>query len=158
MIRISTSTANETAFVEMISNMMNSGFCKEIIIVTDDDKKNPCRFNGEDNIKQILTEMAISPNLIGYRYIIKALEIITKAGGKKISLSKEIYPEIASAFNATCSSVDRAVRYAIYVAFQRGNKKLIEEMFGIGCMDSSSYPTAARFIYTLSERVNQHEN
>lgn len=158
MIRISTSTANETAFVEMISNMMNSGFCKEIIIVTDDDKKNPCRFNGEDNIRQILKEMAISPNLNGYKYIIKALEIIGDSGGKKLNLSKGIYPEIANTFKVNPSSVDRAVRHAIYVAFHRGNKKFIEEIFGNACMDSSSYPTAARFIYTLSERVNQHEN
>lgn len=154
MIRITTSTSNEAAFVELISKMLNSELCEEIIIITNDDKKNPKLFDLEDNIQRILKEMAISPNLNGYKYIIKSLEIIAKAENEKLSLSKEIYPEVARHFRVPISRVERGIRHAVCVSFQKGNKRIIEEIFGRGYSDGENHPTNSQFIYTLAERVN----
>lgn len=154
MIRITTSTSNEAAFVELISKMLNSEFCEEIIIITNDDKKNPKLFDLEDNIQRILKEMAISPNLNGYKYIIKSLEIMAKSENEKLSLSKEIYPEVARYFKVPMSRVERGIRHAVCVAFQKGNKRIIEEIFGCGYSDGENHPTNSQFIYTLAERVN----
>ena len=63
------------------------------------------------NIHDYLIESGIYPNLKGFRYIIKAVEIVKK--NPAISFTRELYPEIAKIFNATTSSVERGIRHIV---------------------------------------------
>lgn len=74
-------------------------------------KKSNIKENENMNIHDYLIESGIYPNLKGFRYIIKAVEIVKK--NPAISFTRELYPEIAKTFNATTSSVERGIRHIV---------------------------------------------
>ncbi|SDE51577.1 Sporulation initiation factor Spo0A C terminal, partial [Bhargavaea beijingensis] len=69
------------------------------------------------------------------------------------SVTKVLYPEIAEKFNTTPSRVERAIRHAIEVAWNRGNYEVISKMFGYTVHHMKSKPTNSEFIAMVSDRL-----
>lgn len=62
------------------------------------------------NMREFLINNDVYPNLTGYNFLIRAVEIIKK---RKILITKELYPQIAKEYNTTASRVERAIRHII---------------------------------------------
>ena len=69
------------------------------------------------------------------------------------SITKELYPSIASSYDTTSSRVERAIRHAIEVSWVRGDYNLMEEIFGNSIDFDRSKPTNSEFIVTLADRL-----
>ena len=68
-------------------------------------------------------------------------------------ITKLLYPSIAKKYNTTSSSVERAIRHAIEVAFGRGKLDTINEMFGYTISAGKGKPTNSEFIALIADKI-----
>lgn len=83
-----------------------------------------------NEITNLLKALGIPTNIKGFEYIRHAMVIKCLYPEKHLSLSKKLYPEIASYYSTTCARVERACRHGIQIGYGRGNPKQYNEIFG----------------------------
>lgn len=107
----------------------------------------------ERDITEILHEIGIPAHIKGYLYlrtaILKTYENVDFLG----QITKVLYPEIAKKYSTTSSRVERAIRHAIEVAWNRGNVDAIDEIFGYTISASKAKPTNSEFIAMISDKL-----
>ena len=109
--------------------------------------------NLQISITKILHELGIPSHIKGYQYIREGISIIYTKPQKIGGITKELYPEIASKYNTTNSRVERAIRHAIEVSWNRGNWDLMEEIFGHSVDIDRAKPTNSEFIVTIADKL-----
>ena len=109
--------------------------------------------NLEKSVTKMLHELGIPSHIKGYQYIRKAITIIYNNPELTFSITKELYPKIAKTFNATSSRVERAIRHAIDVSWNRGNWQLMEDLFGHSVDVDKAKPTNSEFIVTIADNL-----
>ena len=107
----------------------------------------------ENEITEILHEVGIPAHIKGYMYlrtaIMKTYDNIDILG----QVTKVLYPEIARNYNTTSSRVERAIRHAIEVAWNRGKIDAIDEIFGYTINNHKGKPTNSEFIALIADRL-----
>lgn len=86
--------------------------------------------NLEISITRMLHELGMPAHIKGYQYIRDGIIMIYNNPDIIGGITKELYPDVASKYNTTVSRVERAIRHAIEVSWNRGNWDLMEEIFG----------------------------
>ncbi len=109
--------------------------------------------NVQVSITKMLHELGIPSHIKGYLYIREATNIIFKKPGVIGAITKELYPELAKKFNTTVSRVERAIRHAIEVSWNRGNIDFMEELFGYSVDIDKAKPTNSEFIVTIADKL-----
>jgi len=104
-------------------------------------------------ITNLLHSLGIPSHIKGYSYIRDGIEMLYKDSSLVGSITKELYPSIASTYDTTSSRVERAIRHAIEVSRVRGDYNLMEEIFGNSIDFDRSKPTNSEFIVTLADRL-----
>ncbi|MDR0293107.1 MAG: sporulation initiation factor Spo0A C-terminal domain-containing protein [Oscillospiraceae bacterium] len=105
----------------------------------------------EAQITHILREMGIPAHIVGYQYVREAI-VITVCDRKMINaVTKELYPALAKTFSTKPSNVDRAMRYAIEVAWGRGDTEILRSFFGYRLGSKAGRPNNSEFIATISD-------
>ena len=104
-------------------------------------------------ITNLLHSLGIPSHIKGYNYIRDGVEMLYKDSSLVGSITKELYPSIASTYDTTSSRVERAIRHAIEVSWVRGDYNLMEEIFGNSIDYDRSKPTNSEFIVTLADRL-----
>lgn len=105
----------------------------------------------ETHIVSLLHEIGIPAHIMGYRYLKDAVLITLQDKDAINSITKIIYPEIASKNHTTPSRVERAIRHAIEIAFTRGNSDFIASLFGYSINPNTGKPTNSEFIAIISD-------
>ena len=105
------------------------------------------------SITKILHELGIPSHIKGYQYIRESIILLYNRPEIVGGITKELYPEIASKFNTTVSRVERAIRHAIEVSWNRGNIDLMEEIFGHSVDIDKAKPTNSEFVVTLADKL-----
>jgi two-component system response regulator (stage 0 sporulation protein A) len=108
------------------------------------------------DIELIVTEtihnLGVPAHIKGYHYLRTA--IISAINKQHIdSITKTLYPEVANAYSTTASRVERAIRHAIEVAWDRGNSDVINSFFGYTVNSYKGKPTNYEFIALISDRL-----
>ena len=109
--------------------------------------------NLQVSITKMLHELGIPSHIKGYQYIREAVGIIFSNPDVIGGITKELYPELAKKFNTTVSRVERAIRHAIEVSWNRGNLDFMEELFGFSVDIDRAKPTNSEFIVTLADKL-----
>lgn len=104
-------------------------------------------------ISRLLHQLGIPSHIKGYSYIRDSVFIFYKHFENYSGITKEIYPEIANKYATTASRVERAIRHAIEVSWNRGDYDLMEEIFGNSVAFDRAKPTNAEFIATIADRI-----
>ena len=107
----------------------------------------------QSSITKILNELGIPSHIKGYQYIRNAIGIIYERPETIGGITKELYPELASKFDTTVSRVERAIRHAIEVSWNRGDWDLMEEIFGHSVDIDKAKPTNSEFIVTIADKL-----
>ncbi len=107
----------------------------------------------QSSITKILHELGIPSHIKGYQYIRNAIGIIYERPETIGGITKELYPELASKFDTTVSRVERAIRHAIEVSWNRGDWDLMEEIFGHSVDIDKAKPTNSEFIVTIADKL-----
>ena len=109
--------------------------------------------NIQVSITKILHELGIPSHIKGYQYIREGISIIYERPEVVGGITKELYPELAEKFNTTVSRVERAIRHAIEVSWNRGSWDLMEEIFGHSVDIDKAKPTNSEFIVTIADKL-----
>lgn len=104
-------------------------------------------------ITKMLHELGIPSHIKGYQYIREAVNIIFENPSVIGGITKELYPELAKKFNTTTSRVERAIRHAIEVSWNRGNLDFMEEIFGYSVDIDKAKPTNSEFMVTIADKL-----
>ena len=109
--------------------------------------------NLQISITKILHELGVPSHIKGYQYIREGISIIYERPEVIGGITKELYPDIASKFDTTVSRVERAIRHAIEVSWNRGDWDLMEEIFGHSVDIDKAKPTNSEFIVTVADKL-----
>lgn len=107
--------------------------------------------NLEQEVTKVIRELGIPAHIKGYHYIRESIVMAVKDGSILNYITKMLYPSIAKKYKTTSSSVERAIRHAIEVAFSRGQAEYLEEMFGY--RGKTGKPTNSEFIALVADRI-----
>lgn len=109
--------------------------------------------NLQISITNILHELGVPSHIKGYQYIREGIMIIYERPDVIGGITKELYPEIADKYETTVSRVERAIRHAIEVSWNRGNWDLMENIFGHSVDIDKAKPTNSEFIVTIADKL-----
>jgi len=109
--------------------------------------------NLQVSITKILHELGIPSHIKGYQYIREGIGIIFDKPETIGGITKELYPELADKFDTTVSRVERAIRHAIEISWNRGDIKFMEELFGNSVDIDRAKPTNSEFIVTIADKL-----
>lgn len=109
--------------------------------------------NLQISITNTLHELGVPSHIKGYQYIREGISLIYKKPEMIGGITKELYPEIASKYDSTVSRVERAIRHAIEVSWNRGNWDLMEQIFGHSVDIDKAKPTNSEFIVTIADKL-----
>lgn len=131
---------------------------KRIISVTSEKKKeNKILDLHASNIQilvtKILHELGIPSHIKGYQYIRDAISLVYDNPSLIGGITKELYPEIGIRYNTSVTRVERAIRHAIEVSWNRGDWDLMEEIFGHSVDIDKAKPTNSEFIVTIADKL-----
>ena len=107
----------------------------------------------EEKISEIFISIGIPPHIKGYGYLREGIKITIEKPYIINSVTKELYPSIAKKFSTTASKVERAIRHAIEVAWNRGRIEAINAIFGARIYLGSEKPTNSEFIALVADKL-----
>lgn len=107
----------------------------------------------DSEITSILHEVGVPAHIKGYMYLREAIAMVYNNVEILGSITKVLYPEIATTFGTTSSRVERAIRHAIEIAWVRGNVDAISDIFSYTISYNKSKPTNSEFIAMIADRL-----
>ena len=107
----------------------------------------------DSTITSIIKEIGVPAHIKGYAYLREAIQMVYYDIELLGSVTKILYPEIAKKFGTTSSRVERAIRHAIEVAWNRGSYENISELFGYTVHHMKSKPTNSEFIAMIADKI-----
>lgn len=114
---------------------------------------NVCSGNLELDVTNLLLEIVIPAHIKGYQYIREGIMLSFYDKNMLHYITKCLYPTIAKKYKTTSSSVERTIRHAIEVAFRRGNRQVLEEIFSNTICSKKTKPTNSEFIALLTDKL-----
>lgn len=102
-------------------------------------------------ISDILHEIGVPAHLKGYRYLREAILLTLSDSDATNGITKVIYPEIAKRYSATPGCIERAIRHAVEIAWDRGDAETLREFFGSA---ENERPTNSFFIAAVADRLS----
>ncbi|MCM1082760.1 MAG: sporulation transcription factor Spo0A [Clostridium sp.] len=131
-----------------------AGLSKEDELVELDAKANVRQASSiENDVTEIIREIGIPAHIKGYQYIREGIIMAINDMNMLNFITKLLYPSIAKKYKTTSSSVERAIRHAIEVAWSRGKIEVIEEMFGYTVSAGKGKPTNSEFIALIADKL-----
>ncbi|MCM1101293.1 MAG: sporulation initiation factor Spo0A C-terminal domain-containing protein [Clostridium sp.] len=107
----------------------------------------------ERYITDIMLDIGVPAHLKGYHYLRDAILLSGRDMEVVSSVTKLLYPAIAKRFKTTDQKVERAIRNAIEVSWNRGNVETFEKMFGYSVLSGKSRPTNSEYIARIADKV-----
>ena len=109
--------------------------------------------NLEGEVTEIIREIGIPAHIKGYQYIREGIMMAVEDPNMLNYITKLLYPTIAKKYKTTSSSVERAIRHAIEVAWSRGKMDVIQELFGYTIHAGKGKPTNSEFIALIADKL-----
>ena len=107
----------------------------------------------ESLVTRILHEIGVPANIRGYQYLREAILLASKDKDSKNAILKSRYSEIASLYETTTTKVERAIRGAIEIAWDRGDLDTLQRYFGYTVSNIKGKPTNTEFISIIADRI-----
>ncbi len=107
----------------------------------------------EIEITNLIHEIGVPAHIKGYQYLRDAITIVVNDMDILCAVTKELYPSIAKLNNTTPSRVERAIRHAIEVAWNRGRIETIDALFGYTVKNDKGKPTNSEFIAIIADKL-----
>ena len=113
----------------------------------------PSRQSLETLVTAIIHEIGVPAHIKGYQYLREAILIAVEDMDVINAVTKVLYPEVAKRFGTTASRVERAIRHAIEVAWDRGDLETLQRYFGYTVNSAKGKPTNSEFIAMIADRL-----
>ncbi len=107
----------------------------------------------EAMVTGIIHEIGVPAHIKGYQYLREAIILAVNDMDVINAITKVLYPQVAKAFNTTPSRVERAIRHAIEVAWDRGDLDTLQRFFGYTVSNTKGKPTNSEFIALIADKL-----
>lgn len=107
----------------------------------------------ETMVTDMIHEVGVPAHIKGYSYLRTAIILVLEDRQLIESITKLLYPTVAKRFNTSASRVERAIRHAIEVAWDRGDTDTLNSIFGFTINQSKGKPTNSEFIAMISDKL-----
>ncbi len=104
-------------------------------------------------VSDIMHQIGVPAHIKGYQYLREAIILSINDSEMMNSVTKVLYPTVAKTFSTTSSRVERAIRHAIEVAWDRGDVDVLSSYFGYTIQNSRGKPTNSEFIAMISDKL-----
>jgi len=115
------------------------------------------RYNNAASIESMVTnvihEIGVPAHIKGYQYLREAIIIAVEDMDVINAITKVLYPQVAKTFQTTPSRVERAIRHAIEVAWDRGDLDTLQRFFGYTVSNTKGKPTNSEFIALIADKL-----
>ncbi len=139
--------------IKRISQIVNINNINDIEVKQNNEKEYFSENSLENEVTAIIRDLGIPAHIKGYQYIREGIIMSINDMNILNYITKLLYPNIAKKYKTTSSSVERAIRHAIEVAWSRGKIEVIEEMFGYTVSAGKGKPTNSEFIALIADKL-----
>lgn len=115
--------------------------------------RRPDKNSIETMVTNIIHEIGVPAHIKGYQYLREAIIIAVNDMDVINAITKVLYPQVAKAFGTTPSRVERAIRHAIEVAWDRGDLDTLQRFFGYTVSNTKGKPTNSEFIALIADKL-----
>ena len=109
--------------------------------------------NMEALVTSIIHEIGVPAHIKGYQYLREAIILAVNDMDVINAITKVLYPQVAKTFQTTPSRVERAIRHAIEVAWDRGDLDTLQRFFGYTVSNTKGKPTNSEFIALIADKL-----
>ena len=113
--------------------------------------------SSEVEVTKMIQQMGVPAHVKGYQYLRDAIVSVIKEVSLLGAVTKELYPMIAKKYNTTPSRVERAIRHAIELAWDRGNIEFMNKFFGYTINVDRGKPTNSEFIAMVADKLRMSD-
>ena len=107
----------------------------------------------ETQVTRIIHQIGVPAHIKGYQYLRSAILMTVQDSDVINSVTKVLYPSVAKKYQTTTSRVERAIRHAIEVAWDRGDVETLNSYFGYTIQNSRGKPTNSEFIAMIADNL-----
>ena len=107
----------------------------------------------DERITNIFIAVGIPAHIKGYQFLREAIKMAVASPDIINSITKRLYPEVAERFDTSASKVERAIRHAIEVAWNKGKIENINQIFGVKVYSGNEKPTNGEFIALVADKM-----
>jgi hypothetical protein len=125
----------------------------ELATFLEEQPKLICPIKLETEITNALIKFGIPAHIRGFRYTRDALKVLMMNPNAMDSITKILYPDVAEMFDTTPSKVERAIRHAIEVAWDRGDVNYLNKYFNYPNSRGKAKPTNSEFLSVIAEQL-----
>jgi two-component system response regulator (stage 0 sporulation protein A) len=105
-------------------------------------------------ITAIIHDIGVPAHIKGYQYLREAIGLAVEDMEVINAVTKVLYPAVAKKYSTTASRVERAIRHAIEVAWDRGDLETLQKYFGYTVSNAKGKPTNSEFIAMIADRIS----
>ena len=116
-------------------------------------KNHTSQTNIETMVTSIIHEIGVPAHIKGYQYLREAIILAVEDMDVINAITKVLYPQVAKTFQTTPSRVERAIRHAIEVAWDRGDLDTLQRFFGYTVSNTKGKPTNSEFIALIADKL-----
>ena len=127
---------------------------ENIIKLIDDVKEDKNNSKVDKKLVDILLSIGISANLQGYHYLKESIKLVMENPYYIGAITKIMYPKIANKFETTASRVERAIRHALEVAYNKGKITNLNQIFGLKIFNKNEKPTNSEFVALVADMLS----
>ena len=109
--------------------------------------------NVEAMVTSVIHEIGVPAHIKGYQYLREAIKLAVADMEVINAITKVLYPQVAKTFATTPSRVERAIRHAIEVAWDRGDLETLQRFFGYTVSNTKGKPTNSEFIALIADKL-----
>ena len=104
-------------------------------------------------VTPVIHEVGMPAHIKGHQYVREAIVLTIKDESVIHEVTKVLYPAVARRYHTTSTCVERAIRHAIEVAWERGDLDALQRVFGYTVSTSKGKPTNSEFIAMIADRL-----
>lgn len=109
--------------------------------------------NAEIEVTNVMRNIGIPAHVKGYQYLRDAIMCVMRDNEALVGVTKQLYPDIAKKYNTTATRVERSIRHAIEMAWDRGKIDNLQGVFGYTISEDRGKPTNSEFIALVADKL-----
>ena len=137
--------------IDRVRQMVDSDILAQNAKITDIREK--LEVDLESKVTGVIHEVGVPAHIKGYQYLREAIIMTVNNMDLINSITKQLYPTVAKRYNTTPSRVERAIRHAIEVAWDRGDPDVLNSFFGYTIASGKGKPTNSEFIAMIADKL-----
>ena len=127
--------------------------CRQLVMGVEPQAEPTTEESLELRVTAIIHEIGVPAHIKGYQYLREAIRLAVEDMEVINAVTKVLYPSVAKKYATTPSRVERAIRHAIEVAWDRGDLETLQKYFGYTVSNAKGKPTNSEFIAMIADRL-----